>query len=56
MKRKQKQIVDSIAEMSTDVNREYLYFVQEPPPVTNAIEGNQVTFQCQIRGQKPIGG
>ena len=57
VKRKQKEIVESITKLSsyTDVKKENLYFVRQPPPITNAIQGNQVTFQCQIRGQKPIG-
>ena len=55
VKKKQKEIVDSITRLSTDVNREHLYFIRQPPPVTNAIQGNKVIFQCQIRGQKPVG-
>ena len=55
VKNKQKEIVDSITKLSTDVNRQHLYFIRQPPPLTNAIQGNQVTFQCQIRGQRPIG-
>ena len=57
VKRKQKEIVDSIKKLSssTDVKNDNLYFVRQPTSVTNAIQGNQVTFQCQIRGQKPIG-
>ena len=49
--------MESITKLSsyTDVKKENLYFVRQPPPITNAIQGNQVTFQCQIRGQKPIG-
>ena len=42
--------------MSTNIkDNGYLYFVSQPPSVTNARQGQQVTFQCQIRGQKPIG-
>ena len=57
VKKKQKEIVDSITKLSssTDAKKDSLYFVRQPPSVTNAIQGNQVTFQCQIRGQKPIG-
>ena len=57
VKRKQKEIVDSITKlMSTNIkDNGCLYFVRQPPPSTNARQGQQVTFQCQIRGQKPIG-
>ena len=57
VKRKQKEIVDSITKlMSTNIkDNECLYFVRQPSSVTNARQGQQVTFQCQIRGQKPIG-
>ena len=42
--------------MSTNIkDNGCLYFVRQPPSVTNARQGQQVTFQCQIRGQKPIG-
>ena len=42
--------------MSTNIkDNECLYFVRQPSSVTNARQGQQVTFQCQIRGQKPIG-
>ena len=42
--------------MSTNIkDNGCLYFVRQPPSVTNVRQGQQVTFQCQIRGQKPIG-
>ena len=56
VKRKQQAIVDSITRLSsTDLSRGHLCFVRPPQPVTNTKQGEQVTFQCQIRGEKPIG-
>ena len=55
VKKRQTEIAASIVKMSASVHRESLHFIQKPAPVTTAIEGNPVTFQCQIRGQKPIG-
>ena len=55
VRKKSKQICEMIEEVHADINTKALFFVHTPQRVTKAVVGSEITFQCQILGQKPIG-